>query len=94
MNDTRSTPGTESRWANEYRRICKIDRLRQQADYPGVIPFARSNEKLFKGREDLSQEDRRVRGTLVTGLTRPDMRLLDYFEGNVSRSADTDHVDR
>ncbi|XP_006459406.1 hypothetical protein AGABI2DRAFT_191392 [Agaricus bisporus var. bisporus H97] len=51
------------------------------ADYPGVVPLARSSYKLFNGREDLSQEDRCVRGTLVTGLTRHDIRLLDYFEG-------------
>lgn len=55
--------------------------------------MARSNEKLLKGREDLSKEDKRVRGTLVTGLTRQDMRLLDYFEGDVSRLADATHAE-
>ncbi|KAF9450918.1 hypothetical protein P691DRAFT_725187 [Macrolepiota fuliginosa MF-IS2] len=52
------------------------------ADYPGLVPFSRSRDTLFQGREILSQEDRCVRGTLVTGLTREDIRLLDYFEGS------------
>ncbi|KXN84713.1 hypothetical protein AN958_12140 [Leucoagaricus sp. SymC.cos] len=53
----------------------------KREEYPGIVPFPQSKEKLFKGRDDLPQEDRSVRGTLVTGLTVRDMRLLDFFEG-------------
>lgn len=37
---------------------------------------------LFNDRE-LNQEERSVRGTLVTGLTELDIRVLDIFEGSV-----------
>ena len=40
------------------------------------------SEKPFK--RDLTREERSVRGILVTGLTKHDMRALDYFEGSVS----------
>ncbi|KAF8806978.1 hypothetical protein BYT27DRAFT_7140509 [Phlegmacium glaucopus] len=49
------------------------------ADYPGIIPYTRG-KALFKDRE-LDQEERSVRGTLVTGLTESDIRALDIFEG-------------
>ncbi|KAF9533824.1 hypothetical protein CPB83DRAFT_844578 [Crepidotus variabilis] len=49
------------------------------ADYPGVIPFTLS-ERLFGS--VLSEEDRCVRGMLVTGLTDLDIELLDVFEGS------------
>ncbi|KAF5391538.1 hypothetical protein D9757_002369 [Collybiopsis confluens] len=50
----------------------------KNADYPGLIPIAQG-QKLFD--RDLLQEERCVRGTLVTGLSAEDMKLLDYFEG-------------
>lgn len=37
---------------------------------------------MFKDRK-LDQEERSVRGTLVTGLTELDIRVLDMFEGTV-----------
>ena len=37
---------------------------------------------MFKDRE-LDQEERSVRGILVTGLTESDIAALDIFEGNV-----------
>ena len=37
---------------------------------------------MFKDRE-LDQEERSVRGILVTGLTEADVGALDIFEGNV-----------
>ena len=37
---------------------------------------------MFKDRE-YTQEERSVRGILVTGLTEADMKALDIFEGNV-----------
>jgi len=33
---------------------------------------------------DLEPEERTVRGTLVSGLTEEEVRLLDVFEGDVS----------
>jgi hypothetical protein len=51
------------------------------ADYPGILPYSRS--KTMFGRE-LDQEEKSVRGTLVTGLTTSDTMLLDIFEGDVS----------
>jgi hypothetical protein len=59
------------------------DWSKQSEVYPGIVPFSQSHDKLFKARNDLSQEDRCVRGTLVTGLTIRDIRLLDFFEGTV-----------
>lgn len=52
----------------------------KEEEYPGVVPVTQSQEKLLHGRK-LSQEDTSVRGTLVTGLTAKDIRLLDFFEG-------------
>ena len=37
---------------------------------------------MFSG--DLEPEERSVRGSLVVGLSDEDVRLLDFFEGNVS----------
>ncbi|TDL19892.1 hypothetical protein BD410DRAFT_899874 [Rickenella mellea] len=51
----------------------------KDCDYPAVIPYAKGHS-LF-GRE-LSQEERSVRGNVVTGLTDEDMELLDVFEGD------------
>ncbi|TFK40393.1 hypothetical protein BDQ12DRAFT_648908 [Crucibulum laeve] len=48
------------------------------ADYPGIVPYSKG-KALFD--RELSQEERSVRGTLVTGLTHHDMRLLNLFEG-------------
>ncbi|VDC04759.1 unnamed protein product [Peniophora sp. CBMAI 1063] len=49
------------------------------ADYPAIIPYARTKELV---KVELTPEDRSVRGTLVTGLTSNDIRLLDIFEGS------------
>jgi hypothetical protein len=51
----------------------------QFADYPAILPCARS--KTLLGRE-LTPEENSVRGTLVAGLTARDIALLDVFEGN------------
>ena len=51
------------------------------ADYPGIIPYTKG-KALFKDRE-YSQEERSVRGILVTGLTDADVKALDIFEGTV-----------
>ncbi|KAG9315189.1 hypothetical protein JVU11DRAFT_4317 [Chiua virens] len=48
-------------------------------DYPGIVPYAQGRT-MFD--EDLDLQDRSVRGSLVTGLSAQDMRLLDTFEGN------------
>ncbi|KAJ3997416.1 hypothetical protein F5050DRAFT_1799072 [Lentinula boryana] len=49
------------------------------ADYPGVVPY-HEGQRLFT--RELTQEERCVRGTLVTGLTSQDMACLDDFEGD------------
>ncbi|EGN98607.1 hypothetical protein SERLA73DRAFT_181151 [Serpula lacrymans var. lacrymans S7.3] len=49
------------------------------ADYPGIVPYSRS-KTMFDHELDL--EERSVRGSLVTGLTAADMKLLDIFEGD------------
>ena len=36
---------------------------------------------------DLNLEEKSVRGSLVTGLSKEDVRLLDIFEGNVSAAS-------
>ena len=54
----------------------------QGCEYPGVVPYERGKQ-LFPDRE-LGQEERSVRGTLVRGLTLPDIGHLDVFEGDVS----------
>jgi hypothetical protein len=53
----------------------------QHADYPGIVPYSLSHEKLFK--RDLPEDERCVRGTLVWGLTDLDLEFLDVFEGSV-----------
>jgi hypothetical protein len=49
--------------------------------YPGVLPYSKS-EAFFD--KPLDKDERSVRGSLVTGLSESDMKLLDYFEGDVS----------
>ncbi|KAJ8521925.1 hypothetical protein ONZ45_g1429 [Pleurotus djamor] len=51
----------------------------KDADYPGILPYARSQATFNL---DLGVEDRSVRGTMVTGLTANDIRFLDTFEGD------------
>ena len=58
----------------------------QDADYPGIVPYSRSRA-MFSG--DLELEERSVRGSLVVGLSDKDIRLLDFFEGNVSTDLST-----
>ncbi|KAG6909073.1 hypothetical protein DXG01_002227 [Tephrocybe rancida] len=48
------------------------------AKYPGMVPYEQS--RILIGHE-LSPEERSVRGTLITGLSDKDIRLLDMFEG-------------
>ncbi|KAF8581075.1 PLP-dependent transferase [Ramaria rubella] len=48
-------------------------------DYPAIVPYA-SSKDLFK--QELTQDERSVRGTAVIGLTEEDIRLLDIFEGD------------
>ncbi|KAI0091214.1 hypothetical protein BDY19DRAFT_934477 [Irpex rosettiformis] len=54
------------------------------ADYPGVIPYYKTRQLLEKNglNPDLPPEERTVRGTLVKGLSKNDVALLDIFEGN------------
>ncbi|KAG2131355.1 hypothetical protein DEU56DRAFT_814097 [Suillus clintonianus] len=59
-----------------------LDYTRHQVkneDYPGILPYSRSRA-MFD--HDLNPEERSVRGSLVTGLSEEDIRLLDIFEGN------------
>ncbi|KAF8206392.1 hypothetical protein K438DRAFT_1578269 [Mycena galopus ATCC 62051] len=49
------------------------------ADYPGIIPF--SQGQVFFDHE-LDRDSCSVRGTMVTGLTKSDLQLLDIFEGS------------
>ncbi|KAF9065592.1 hypothetical protein BDP27DRAFT_1331798 [Rhodocollybia butyracea] len=49
------------------------------ADYPGLVPWPKA-QSLFD--RELTQDERCVRGTLVTGLTKKDMVRLDNFEGD------------
>lgn len=49
-------------------------------DYPGILPYSKSRS-LFSS--DLDREDRCVRGSLVTGLSELDVKVLDEFEGAV-----------
>jgi len=59
-----------------------LDYTRHQVkdeDYPGILPYSQSRV-MFD--HDLNLEDRSVRGSLVTGLSKEDVRLLDIFEGN------------
>jgi len=48
--------------------------------YPGIVPYERG-KKLFD--RDLEQEERSVRGMIVTGLNGEDIGCLDQFEGDV-----------
>ncbi|KIO15108.1 hypothetical protein M404DRAFT_119676 [Pisolithus tinctorius Marx 270] len=52
----------------------------QGADYPAIVPYSLSRS-LFD--RDLEADERSVRGSLVSGLTNEDVRLLDDFEGDV-----------
>jgi len=51
----------------------------KDCDYPGVVPYAKSRE-LFK--RNLTENERRVRGNLVVGLSASDIACLDVFEGD------------
>lgn len=55
--------------------------MRQNCDYPGVVPYEKSRP-LFN--RDLTQDERSVRGNLVVGLSKKDIELLDVFEGDVN----------
>lgn len=50
-------------------------------DYPAVVD--NSAARAVMGR-DLSEEEGRVKGCLVQGLTDEDVKFLDSFEGDVS----------
>ncbi|KAG2070743.1 hypothetical protein BDR04DRAFT_1076330 [Suillus decipiens] len=59
-----------------------LDYTRHQVkneDYPGILPYSQS-QAMFD--HDLDSEEKSVRGSLVTGLSDEDVRLLDVFEGN------------
>lgn len=58
----------------------KTAEKKQGCDYPGIVPFDRGVMIINK---PLTQEERSVRGTLVTGLKKEDVAFLDYFEGDV-----------
>lgn len=66
-------------------RICPAvikDFTRHQiigADYPAIVPYSLSRS-LFD--HDLDEDKRSVRGSLISGLTDEDVRLLDVFEGD------------
>ncbi|THV07394.1 hypothetical protein K435DRAFT_710241 [Dendrothele bispora CBS 962.96] len=47
--------------------------------YPGIVPYKRGRELFIR---ELEQEERSVRGMLVTGLTEEDIECLDQFEGD------------
>ena len=51
-----------------------------------MIPYFKTRQLLAKNglSPELPPEERTVRGTLVTGLSKNDVALLDIFEGNVS----------
>ncbi|KAI6042508.1 hypothetical protein EDC04DRAFT_2658480 [Pisolithus marmoratus] len=51
------------------------------ADYPAIVPYSLSRS-LFD--RDLEEDERCVRGSLISGLTDEDVRLLDVFEGDAS----------
>ncbi|OJA20134.1 hypothetical protein AZE42_09306 [Rhizopogon vesiculosus] len=59
-----------------------LDYTRHQVkneDYPGILPYSQSRAMFDR---DLDLEEKSVRGSLVTGLSEEDVRLLDIFEGN------------
>ncbi|KAI6123517.1 hypothetical protein EDD16DRAFT_1826596 [Pisolithus croceorrhizus] len=66
-------------------RICPAvikDFTRHQikgADYPAIVPYSLSRS-LFD--HDLGEDQKSVRGSLISGLTDEDIRLLDVFEGD------------
>ncbi|KAG5643018.1 hypothetical protein DXG03_001756 [Asterophora parasitica] len=51
----------------------------KRAEYPGLIPYEQGRVLVDR---DLEPEERSVRGTLVTGLSERDIKLLDIFEGS------------
>ncbi|KAH9939509.1 hypothetical protein B0H21DRAFT_756604 [Amylocystis lapponica] len=51
-------------------------------DYPAVLPYSRSRALFTSQNRELAPEERTVRGTLVQGLTAPDIDLLDVFESD------------
>ncbi|PCH42564.1 hypothetical protein WOLCODRAFT_102363 [Wolfiporia cocos MD-104 SS10] len=55
----------------------------KHADYPAVVPYSKSRQLFGETGRDLTPEERTVRGTLVTGLSKEDIELLDIFEGDV-----------
>ncbi|KAG2149077.1 uncharacterized protein EDB93DRAFT_1143515 [Suillus bovinus] len=48
-------------------------------DYPGILPYSQSRV-MFD--HDLNPDEKSVRGSLVTGLSDEDVKLLDVFEGD------------
>lgn len=66
-------------------RICPAvikDFTRHQikgADYPAIVPYSLSRS-LFD--HDLDEDQKSVRGSLISGLTDEDVRLLNVFEGD------------
>ncbi|THU96044.1 hypothetical protein K435DRAFT_778746 [Dendrothele bispora CBS 962.96] len=52
----------------------------KDADFPGILPYEKARH-LFE--QDLNDEEKCVRGTLVSGLTKKDIRFLDKFEGSL-----------
>ena len=66
-----------------FRSHSRLDQhaYRQQGcDYPAIVPYE-SAKYIFE--RELTQDERSVRGTVVSGLTAEDIRLLDIFEGDV-----------
>jgi len=59
----------------------ELTRTVKGAVYPAIVPYSLSR---FMFDRDLEPEERTVRGTLVSGLTEEEVRLLDVFEGDVS----------
>ncbi|KAF8071906.1 hypothetical protein FPV67DRAFT_1483122 [Lyophyllum atratum] len=51
----------------------------KRAEYPGLIPYEQGR---ILCKRELEYEEKTVRGTLVTGLSRKDIKLLDAFEGS------------
>lgn len=51
----------------------------KQADYPALLPYSKSKAMFNR---NLSPEEKSVRGSLVTGLSESEVRLLDIYEGD------------
>jgi len=51
----------------------------KQADYPALLPYSKSRTMFNR---KLSPEEKSVRGSLVTGLSESEVRLLDIYEGD------------